>query len=614
LVTRAPAPQPQSPLPRTSPVRRVLEDLAADAASPETGSSTPGAAPGPRPVPRTAAENAARAATSEAAGNALAAGGAVLAALAVAGNAAGSRRAASVDVAAQSAATTTTAADPLVAKAAALYANIGHDKVSAFLAATALDATQPAASASASAARDAATLASVIVTPTPASNPAETVDGITVAGTKPETPAAKTPTRPRKPLLSPDDTFAAYKIPGGFDKKVEKLAKLRKELSEISPQTTEHAKKQLEVTKAENMLRKGRETGGQYREHAEIAGETVQPKQVKQPTGTPSEPSPYETWLCEEAKKQYDFDNTKAGSSDPKKTFAGLSEEEQHQYTKQYVYENRSAKLSEYHASLSSAGNIQGAPDGNRGKSFATSEGNVKFSVNLDGSLKTEVAGNLNAVVSVRRRKDNGQLSDVCDMIEFKDGKMVGFHLNTDDPGTTSQLNVTQLERLKRELDAKATAPAAPAVGASAAVQGAAAAPAASPLPAAGAPAAATARPQPAAGTAPAAATARPQPAAGTAASSAARQQGAPTTHAAPSAESIISGTPHRASAAAGQRPPAAGAPAAATARPQAAARAATKMVAGSVQGASTTTPPGLQASSTPIVTLRRQGQGQGKH
>jgi hypothetical protein len=37
-------------------------------------------------------------------------------------------------------------------------------------------------------------------------------------------------------------------------------------------------------------------------------------------------------------------------------------------------------------------------------------------------------------------------------------------------------------------------------------------------------------------------------------------------------------------------------------------------MVAGSVQGASTTTPPGLQASSTPIVTLRRQGQGQGKH
>ncbi len=658
LVTRAPAPQSQSPLPGTSPVRGT--------AQPQSPTPTYG-------------PNLARTVTPGGAASLLEA--ATLAAAAAAVGAANlqgkSRRSDDVGIDSAEESKAPEAADAAApAPSSDLTAeqiDMIHNLATETAAKLGLDGrTRASATHAPNPAEDAAaTLDSVSVI---SARTADTLDSITVAGTNPATTAAKAPTKTRKPLLSPDDTFAAYKIQGGFDKKVKELAKLRSELPQLSDEGA-RAKKQLEVTKAENMLRKGKETGGQYREHAANAGEAVPPKQTKQSTGTPSEPSPYETWLCKQAQEKYDFDNTpKAGSADPKKTFDALSEDEQRKYTKQYVYDNRSAKLGDYHRSLSSAGNIQGTPDGSRGKSFATSEGSkVKFSVNLDGTLKTEVEGNLNAVVSVKRKDDNGQLTDYCDMIEFKDGKMVGFHLNTDAPGTKSQLNVGQLEELKMALDARAPTPAVPAAEVAAASAAAPASPqsAAAPAASSAAPAPApvlvdrTAAPDGSSVLAAAAHASQPHAAAETH-RSAARQQptgvGAPrtntATHATPSAESIISGTSHRASAAAGQRPPAAdaGAPAAATARQQSdththvpdgsaaapeprtvvdvpasssvplrsalkggraaattlaagaptrpqtadAARAATKMVAKSVGSASTTTPPGLQASTTP--------------
>ena len=172
-------------------------------------------------------------------------------------------------------------------------------------------------------------------------------------------------------------------------------------------------------------------------------------KEEKTTTPTPQEPSPYETWLCKEAEKKYELENKG-------KKFDELSEEEQHKYNKQYVYANSSKKIKDYDASLS-AGKVQGYSDGT-GKTFELTGGaKIKFTVGIPGGLLTpEVEGNLNAVVRVQRKREDGTLSEISDMIEFKDGKIVGFHLNTEeDPAgpTTSQLDVKAVEKLAKKLE-----------------------------------------------------------------------------------------------------------------------------------------------------------------
>jgi hypothetical protein len=469
--------------------------------------------------------------------------------------------------------------------------------------------------------------------------PTNALDAIQVTSTDPEvtTSKAKATAKSRKPILSPDDTFAAYReaprraglFSVSYDNKIKDLHELKADLGALKETLEElkqkpnynkdaefiekqykFAKKQFEVTKEENFLRKGRETGGQYREHqlALLEAAANKPKAKKQDkqlaaehrillantgiqeanmsledltrgiTGeiddkalaiykstilnsikaeeekakgikdylaagqistsekqqeqqkasdelithlqeaanldkagfaafekkrqelsvaednsgyvlgssarggegistssyhskskkeattvtAPQEPSPYEIWLCKEAEKKYEFNNQG-------KKFDELSEEEQHNYNKQYVYANRSAKINEYEESLSSAGKVTGRSSGTS-KTFELS-GNtaIKFEVGFDNLLTPTVDGDvskLNAVVRVQRKRSNGTLSTVSDMIEFKDGKIVGFHLNTEKDlagPTTSQLNIGAIESLAKNLN-KAAEKSAPTV------------------------------------------------------------------------------------------------------------------------------------------------------
>ncbi len=461
--------------------------------------------------------------------------------------------------------------------------------------------------------------------------PTNVLDAIQVTSTDPEvtTSKAKATAKPRKPILSPDDTFAAHKKTVGlltksYDNKIKDLHELKTDLGTLKeeleglkqkgpdfakdPEFIEKqykfAKKQFEVTQAENFLRKGRETGGQYREHqlavleAEVAagktekkreaaergimlansniskfssnleslagkvasekedkdrakalaayrsaalvilneekakaksiqayvdensqaskideykaasdkliehlqkakdltaesfaefekerkklstdagkeyrlGKSLEgmdfstshsnPKEKDKAKSSTQEPSPYEIWLCKEAEKKYEHDNKG-------KKFDELSEEEQYKYNKQFVYTNRSAKINEYEESLSSAGKVTGRSNGTS-KTFELSGGTaIKFEVGFNGLLTPTVDGDLsklNAVVRVQRKRSNGTLSTVSDMIEFKDGKIVGFHLNTEkDPAgpTTSQLNISAIESLAKNLNIEAEKAAA---------------------------------------------------------------------------------------------------------------------------------------------------------
>jgi hypothetical protein len=189
-----------------------------------------------------------------------------------------------------------------------------------------------------------------------------------------------------------------------------------------------------------------------------LSTSTYRGKNEDTTTSTPQDTSPYEIWLYKEAKEQYKRDNAAKG-----KKFNELSEEEQHKYNKQYVYANRSAKIKEYERSLSPAGKVEGYLDESGGKTFQVTGANIKFNVGSDGLLITSVEGDiseLNAVVRVRRKKDNGDLSHISDMIEFKDGKIVGLHLNTEEDSTgptKSQLNVSAIQALAIWLDRGAT-------------------------------------------------------------------------------------------------------------------------------------------------------------
>ena len=189
-----------------------------------------------------------------------------------------------------------------------------------------------------------------------------------------------------------------------------------------------------------------------------LSTSTYRGKNEDTTTSTPQDTSPYEIWLYKEAKEQYKRDNAAKG-----KKFNELSEEEQHKYNKQYVYANRSAKIKEYERSLSPAGKVEGYLDESGGKTFQVTGANIKFNVGSDGLLITSVEGDiseLNAVVRVRRKKDNGDLSHISDMIEFKDGKIVGLHLNTEEDSTgptKSQLNVSAIQALAIRLDRGAT-------------------------------------------------------------------------------------------------------------------------------------------------------------
>ena len=189
-----------------------------------------------------------------------------------------------------------------------------------------------------------------------------------------------------------------------------------------------------------------------------LSTSTYRGKNENTTTSTPQDTSPYEIWLYKEAKEQYKRDNAAKG-----KKFNELSEEEQHKYNKQYVYANRSAKIKEYERSLSPAGKVEGYLDESGGKTFQVTGANIKFNVGSDGLLITSVEGDiseLNAVVRVRRKKNNGDLSHISDMIEFKDGKIVGLHLNTEEDSTgptKSQLNVSAIQALAIRLDRGAT-------------------------------------------------------------------------------------------------------------------------------------------------------------
>ena len=189
-----------------------------------------------------------------------------------------------------------------------------------------------------------------------------------------------------------------------------------------------------------------------------LSTSTYRGKNENTTTSTPQDTSPYEIWLYKEAKEQYKRDNAAKG-----KKFNELSEEEQNKYNKQYVYANRSAKIKEYERSLSPAGKVEGYLDESGGKTFQVTGANIKFNVGSDGLLITSVEGDiseLNAVVRVRRKKDNGDLSHISDMIEFKDGKIVGLHLNTEEDSigpTKSQLNVSAIQALAIWLDRGAT-------------------------------------------------------------------------------------------------------------------------------------------------------------
>ena len=189
-----------------------------------------------------------------------------------------------------------------------------------------------------------------------------------------------------------------------------------------------------------------------------LSTSTYRGKNENTTTSTPQDTSPYEIWLYKEAKEQYKRDNAAKG-----KKFNELSEEEQHKYNKQYVYANRSAKIKEYERSLSPTGKVEGYLDESGGKTFQVTGANIKFNVGSDGLLITSVEGDiseLNAVVRVRRKKDNGDLSHISDMIEFKDGKIVGLHLNTEEDSTgptKSQLNVSAIQALAIWLDRGAT-------------------------------------------------------------------------------------------------------------------------------------------------------------
>ena len=155
-----------------------------------------------------------------------------------------------------------------------------------------------------------------------------------------------------------------------------------------------------------------------------------QPSRKEKTTAlTPQEPSPYETWLYKKAEEQYELEN-----KSNRKRFDELSEEEQHKYNKQYIYANSSKKIKEYDESLST-GKVDGYSDGRGGKTFELTGGaKITFKVGIPGGLLTpKVEGNLNAVVRVQRKRKNGTLSEISDMIEFKDGKIVGFHLNTEE-------------------------------------------------------------------------------------------------------------------------------------------------------------------------------------
>ncbi len=445
--------------------------------------------------------------------------------------------------------------------------------------------------------RSTAPLASINVTDRTA-NPASQIaplDAIQVSSSAPtvQAPKATVSKKLRKPILSPYDTFAAHNQTTGittrsYDNQIKKLNELKADLGRLAKDSPDFIKTQFAVTKAENFLRKGRETGGDYKEHQlavldEKAARSKSTKEDKQraaeyrialansridtldsslnslademkssstnktkilaayksaaasalkqeeqkakgiedlvattkvkiseqrtaanheliahlknaattldessfnvfeetrkklskeahthqpsrkektTTLTPQEPSPYETWLCKKAEEQYELENKSKG-----KKFDELSEEELHKYNKQYIYANSSRKIKEYDESLST-GKVEGLSDGRGGKTFELTGGaKIKFTVGIPGGLLTpEVEGNLNAVVRVQRKRENGTLSEISDMIEFKDGKIVGFHLNTEeDPTgpTTSQLDVNAVEKLAKKLEKEAVAKSA---------------------------------------------------------------------------------------------------------------------------------------------------------
>ena len=121
-----------------------------------------------------------------------------------------------------------------------------------------------------------ATHDSVRVSPTatPSASQIAPLDAIQVSSSAPtvQAPKAKASKKLRKPILSPYDTFAAHNETTGWftrthEDRLEKLHKLKAELGRLAKDTPDFIKKQFAVTKAENFLRKGRETGGDYKEH-----------------------------------------------------------------------------------------------------------------------------------------------------------------------------------------------------------------------------------------------------------------------------------------------------------------------------------------------------------
>jgi hypothetical protein len=170
------------------------------------------------------------------------------------------------------------------------------------------------------------------------------------------------------------------------------------------------------------------------------------------------ESSPYETWLYKEAKKEYKHTTGKK--------FGELGKDQKYRYNKQYIYANRFAKIDEYEQSLPEAGKVEGYLDEN-GKTFELTGAKIKFEVDSDGLLVLTIEGKdiskLNAVVHVQRKRSDGNLSQARDMIEFKDGKIVGFHLNTEQDitglSTTSQLNVGAIKAMAKKLNGETLEP-----------------------------------------------------------------------------------------------------------------------------------------------------------
>jgi hypothetical protein len=182
-------------------------------------------------------------------------------------------------------------------------------------------------------------------------------------------------------------------------------------------------------------------------------------KETERLTTAQQESSPYETWLYKEAKKEYKHTTGKK--------FGELGKDQKNRYNKQYIYANRFAKVDEYEQSLPEAGKVEGYLDEN-GKTFELTGAKIKFEVDSDGFLVPTIEGKdiskLNAVVHVQRKRSDGNLSHVRDMIEFKDGKIVGFHLNTEQDitglSTTSQLNVGAIKAMAKKLNGEILEPA----------------------------------------------------------------------------------------------------------------------------------------------------------